>query len=470
MKKYFIYLGAIIAGLNITSCDDYVDIRTEGKLIPEETINYRYLLNDTYTFDKSYGIVDVMSDDIVIRNDHAQYFEDYYGTSAYYRPFKEVYKWADSVYYTGESDYDLNSMYSALYKANVVITEVMDSKNGTETEKLAIKGEALVNRAYVFLTMVNIFGKAYDINTSTSDLGIPMFTEPIVEGDIYRSTVDEVYAQIISDLTEAVNAGLPSVQTGRNVGFASKSAAHALLARTYLYMGNYEQAIINAEASLGFQNTLLNLEDYIGVSDYSFPRRFENPEVILSKQSTSTYMYSPVFLSLDDELLNSFDENDLRYQLFTRSVADITWGQLTEGRAYCGEFLTGEARNAGPSVPEMMLIKAECLARNNEASLAMETVNALREKRFQAENYEALTAADAEYALVKVLEERRRELMVRGGFRWFDLKRLNKDPRFAKTITHKYLDETFTLEPEGERYQMPFASKLFDYAPNLEQN
>jgi hypothetical protein len=60
--------------------------------------------------------------------------------------------------------------------------------------------------------------------------------------------------------------------------------------------------------------------------------------------------------------------------------------------------------------------------------------------------------------------------MGRGGFRWADLKRLNKDPRFAKTITRKYLDQTFTIEPGGDRYQFPFAAIYFDYAPDLEQN
>ena len=68
------------------------------------------------------------------------------------------------------------------------------------------------------------------------------------------------------------------------------------------------------------------------------------------------------------------------------------------------------------------------------------------------------------------MAERRKELMGRGGFRWADLKRLNKDPRFAKTITRTYLNETFSIEPNGARYQFPFAAIYFDYAPDLQQN
>ncbi len=470
MKKYLLYIYTIAAGLSLTSCDDYVDIKTEGKLIPEETINYRYLLNNTSKFDKSYALVDIMPDDIVIRDDHAEYFQKYYGTSSFYRPYRETYKWADSVYYTGEADNNLEIMYTGLYISNVVISEVLDSNNGTEEEKLALRGEALVHRADIFLNLVNIFGKAYDVSTSSTDLGIPIFTSPTVDGEITRASVEEVYAQIVTDLTEAINSGLPEVQSGRNVAFPSLASAYALLARTYLYMGNYDKALIHAENALGLQSTLLNLEDYIGVSDYNFPKRYQNPELILSKQSNTSYIYSPLLLSLSDELLNAFDPNDLRYQLYTRPIGTLTFNAYSEGRAFCKERLTGEARNAGPSVPEMMLIKAECLARANKPLEAMSTINELRKKRFKAADYVDLTATDAENALVNVLQERRRELMAKGGFRWFDLKRLNKDSRFAKTITHTYLDETFTLEPGSDRYQFPFASSLFNYAPDLEQN
>lgn len=453
----------------IASCDSYVEIPTEGKLVPEETENFRYLLNNRLTFDVFYSPVDLASDDIAIRDGHASYFELYYGSSAYYRPYRETYKWADSIYYTNEDDYDLNSMYRALYYSNVVIADVMDSKNGTEAEKLALKGEAQVHRAFVLLSMVNIFGKAYDINTSSTDLGVPMFTSPEVDVDVTRATVQEVYDQVVLDLTEATQSGLTPINSGKAVTYPSQAAAYALLARTYHLMGQWENALEAAEFSLAIQDDLLNLEDYMNVSDYGFPRRDSNPEIILSKMSNSSYQYSPLLLSLSDELLNSFDENDLRYRLFTRPIGDMTWGAFSGGRAYCAELLSGEARNAGPTVPEVMLIKAESLARLGDFNGAMQTVNSLRSHRFTADDYVELTAANQTEALDKVLEERRKELMGRGGFRWFDLKRLNNEERYAKTISHKYLDETKVLEPGDERYQFPFASVLFLYAPNLEQ-
>lgn len=467
MKKYLIYIGVLSA--LFTSCDNYVDIQTEGKLTPEETSNYRYLLQGASRFNSTYSLVDIASDDIVMRDDHAAYFDQYYGSSLFYRPFVQTYKWSDEIIPVGEPDSQMNALYSALYTCNIIISEVMTSKNGTDTERLAIKGEAQVHRAFIYLTLVNTFGKAYDPATSGTDLGVPLFTTPTVDAKITRATVQQVYDLIVKDLTEAISSGLKPVNSGRNVGFSSKASAYALLARTYLYMGKYPEAQQNAEAALALQNKLLNLEDYASLGDYSWPRTFQDPEIILTKESNS-YMYSPLVLSLSDELLNSFDTKDLRYQLYTRSLNDMTWGSIPQGRAYCKELLSGDARNAGPTVPEMYMIKAECEARAGSTAAAMTTINTVRKNRFKAADYTDLTAVDANDALVKVLAERRRELMCRGGFRWFDLKRLNKDSRFAKTITHKYLTETFTLEPNGNRYQFPFADIYFDYAPDLQQN
>ncbi|MCP2028409.1 hypothetical protein L1276_003579 [Flavobacterium sp. HSC-32F16] len=467
MKKYLIYIG--ILSTLLTSCDNYVDIQTEGKLIPKETVNYRYLLQGAATFNSTYNLVDVASDDIVMRDDHANYFNQYFSGSAYNRPYVDTYKWANEIIPVGERDNDMNSLYASLYTCNVIINEVMTSTNGTEAERLAIKGEAQVHRAFIFLTLVNVFGKAYDPATASTDLGIPLLTVPTVTENVTRASVKEVYDQIVKDLTEAVSSGLKPVNRSRSVWFPSKASAYGLLARTNLYMGNYTEALQNAESALALQNTLLNLEDYENAGDYGWPRTFDDPENILAKEST-TYMYSPIFLSLSDELLNSFDTKDLRYQLYTRSISTMTYGTLTQGRAYSKELLSGDGRNAGPTVPEMYVIKAECEARAGNAGTAMTTINTLRKKRFKAADYTDLTAVDANDALVKVLAERRKELMGRAGFRWADLKRLNKDPRFAKTITHKYLTETFTIEPNGNRYQFPFAAIYFDYAPDLQQN
>ncbi|MNL77641.1 hypothetical protein D3C87_2038720 [compost metagenome] len=50
-----------------------------------------------------------------------------------------------------------------------------------------------------------------------------------------------------------------------------------------------------------------------------------------------------------------------------------------------------------------------------------------------------------------ILEQRRKELIFRGR-RWADLKRLNKEPRFAKKIVRVLDGETYSLEPNSLKY------------------
>ncbi len=123
----------------------------------------------------------------------------------------------------------------------------------------------------------------------------------------------------------------------------------------------------------------------------------------------------------------------------------------------------------GLDVPEVMLTKAECLARTGKTSEAMEVLNTLRKKRFAPADYQDLSAANADDALQIVLDERRRELMSR-WIRFFDQKRLNKEARFAKTVTRVFLGETFTLEPNSNRYVFPIATNYINLNPEIVQN
>ena len=82
---------------------------------------------------------------------------------------------------------------------------------------------------------------------------------------------------------------------------------------------------------------------------------------------------------------------------------------------------------------------------------------------------DALQQASPEEALVKVLEERRRELFYHGT-RWYDLKRLNRDDRFKKTLTRDQNGRVETLEPNSPRYLMQIAPKVIDLNPNIKPN
>ena len=130
-------------------------------------------------------------------------------------------------------------------------------------------------------------------------------------------------------------------------------------------------------------------------------------------------------LHLSDDLLQLLGEKDKRYQLFTAPVDQYATSFAADGGRLYYQDIAMSYRNVGPSVPEMMLIKAEYYARNNQPTEAMQWVNKLRVKRFAAEDYTEETATDADDALKKVIDERHREFFCR-NLRWYDLRRWGK--------------------------------------------
>jgi hypothetical protein len=78
-----------------------------------------------------------------------------------------------------------------------------------------------------------------------------------------------------------------------------------------------------------------------------------------------------------------------------------------------------------------------------------------------------LVAATKDDALRMALEERRRETAYQGSTRLIDLKRLNKDPRFAKTVTHKNGTETYSLPANDKRYILPLPPNVLEFNPSI---
>lgn len=453
MKKYFFFLIAIA----LVSCRKYVEIDQIGKKTLQKTADYRYVMNDNSTLEYGYGLCLFSGDDVEITDvTRVNNMLDYQ---------RNTYSWAAKYFTDVQGDADWERLYKEIYVCNEVLAGVLTSQDGTDKDKYQIYGEALVHRAYAYLSLVNIYAKQYDAATAASDPGVPMPLTPDLFANLTRASVQKVYDQVTGDLLSSLNM-LPATYQ-YNVQPA-KVSAFALLARTYLNTRDFTKAGAFADSALKLQNTLLDLKTYAGTGT-SVPLRINNPEIILSKLVTGAY----TAISLSNKVLQLLGTTDLRYQLFTNTGAAFNGafsGSFT-GRAYWGYRLTNEGILIGPDVPEMMLIKAEAAARAGDATTAMTIVNNLRIKRFKTADYTQLNAADAPDALVKVAEERQRELFGR-GFRWFDQRRYARDnnPALVATVTRTLNGNTYTLAPGSNRYTFPIGDKYIVLNPEIAQN
>jgi len=458
--KVFNIISIIFLLSAVTGCKKYVDIKTQGSLIPKETINYRYLLNAP-DFEGTARMMDLAADDVNIV-DSAQMAQ--LTASNYYQYFVNAYTWQPAIYtISGETDVEWDMLYKIIYNMNVIIAETPASTGGTDSMKNEIMAEAKVFRADAYLTLVNMYAKPYNATTATTDEGVPLITTPTIDAKLTRAPVADVYKLIINDLT-AVYSKLPKMNAFNTL--PSRAAAFAILARANLYMGDHTQAGSWADSALAIQNTLNNLST---LTTYTYPGRLKNPEIILSKVPYTSFSYPPAALRLSDSVLNLLGTTDLRYSFFTAPASYFS-STLYTGRFSNRENIGNyETRNIGPSVPEMMLIKAEALARKGDVNGALTQINNLRKNRFTTADYTPVTAATASDALVQVIKERQREFFCK-GLRWFDMRRLKNDPLFSYTVTRTFRGATFTLDPNSNRYVFPISDYYRQFNPGITAN
>ena len=448
-----------ILSLILTSCDNYLDVEPKGRLIPNTVEDYELLLNSNQVVTSSHeNVIFYMNDD----------FTDIRHPSFPLLPEGSVdlaaFTWQKVIYDEEDDPWLWSWPYSNIFTYNLIIDEIDEAIGEDENLKGAIKAEARVGRAFEYLLLVNCFAKHYDAATASTDPGVPLIVRPDVNaGEPSRASVQAVYDLIIEDLTLAI-PDLPSENINRFR--ATKAAAHGFLARTYLFQGEYEKALEHAESSLSEKNFLADYNSVVtGTPGNDFADR-----IALEPQYNDEQIYHRFYQGtggfggrgfLVPEILALFEPDDLRAR-----ITHLTFGGFVPSPVWLSFPLRP---NQAVSVPEMYLIRAECNARLENLQAALDDVNLIRRNRIIPSSYAAIVSSDLEVVLQEVLNERRREL-IGTGLRWFDLKRLNKEPRFAKTVIHELDGEVYTLEPNGNNYVLPIPPQVLAFNPNMIQN
>ena len=461
MKKVTTIL-AICVVVMLTGCNDFLDIKPKGEKIPKTVTDYETLLNYESVQKVSDTYPTYLTDDVYLP-DVAQGTATP-GLNSVEQSILNLYLFKKDVFGEAQDDGFWFASYNRIYYYNTVIDNIMNAEGPSEQQKHSIRAEALISRALEYLYLVNGYAKHHDVRTAETDPGVPLILdEDISKKDLVRASVKDVYAQIQSDLQAAL-PNLPAQPKG-NAFRASKAAGYGILAKMYLYMGNYTEALKAANEVLAINNSLLDLKKYAVVKVQSsigrtnVPQDIDNPENIYIKFAPYVYgLSSKVFGS--DELISLFSEDDMRLQIyFTKNFRNIPTDKYV-----WAPYLRA---NLAVSSPEIYLI--ECEAREGSVERAMTLINKLRDNRIK--NNTDVVATDRNDALQKVLEERRRELAMSGMVRYIDLKRLNQESQFAKTVTHVTGEGTFSLEPNSPLYVLPIPAKVMRFNKNsMKQN
>lgn len=430
MKKYL----SIFVLCFCASCSSYLDVKPDKKLVvPETAGEVQTLLNNIFVLSGSYPASGEISSDCFYLDD-----KDWLSTNTSQE--RNAYIWQEDVFNDNPRN-DWSLSYEKVYYANLVIDWIDNgsilSENLNETNDL--KGQALFFRAYAFYHLLQIFAPHYDSKTAKESPGIVLRLSSDFNIPSQRATVEQCYQQVLSDVLKARDF-LYSTESFRTR--PTKVAASAFLARIYLTMGNYEDALNYSTEALDSNSALMNYNDKNPNAFFSFSRF--NEEVILHTFMATPFIFYPPTLKIEPSLLALYEPNDLRPGLFFSQNPD---GTFSFKGSYDGAFSLFN----GLTTNETYLIKAECLARDKKINDAVETLSELLKKRYKEGKLPELCFENDQELITFILKERKKELLFR-GLRWTDLRRLANEPPYSEKIMRKVNNQIYTLTPGDKRY------------------
>ena len=441
MKTYQ-RISLLLLWLFFGSCEKYLDIKTDSQqVLIESSVDCQRLLDNYAVLN-----VDYPSDGEASAGDHFLTDASYSSRS---NEDRGIYTWQPTVF-RSLATAQWKPCYFKIYNTNLVLEALDELSDNPEQPTLnGLRGAALFYRSFSYWQLAQLYAPPYSAATAGQDPGIPIrLTSDINEVSV-RGSVQQLYDRIVQDLKEAATLLPPTVPVSSR---PSKAAALAMLARVYLSMEDYGQALTSADAALQIKSDLISYSTLSTTSNTPFARF--NPEVIFQAVMINNTLLSGGVTAgnvakVTPALAASYAANDLRRTIFLKSVAGNP-GTFSFTGNY--EPTTNGTLFVGLATDELYLMRAECYARAGNMALAMADLNTLLRTRWSG-TYTNITATSADEALMKVLAERRKELLMR-GLRWTDLRRLNRDTRFAVTLSRTVQGVEYLLPPEDERYTL----------------
>lgn len=459
MKKFQVVLMSMMLLLSLNSCKKFLEIPPEGEIPTEDALttarDVQLLLNSCYDVLRSgkflggkiRNLADLMGDDRNGANLSGNWLSYYsHNTGIFNQETRDM--WSEP--------------YIMIYRCNVLLENMGLVSDLSAEQKSRTEAEAKFLRAIGHFELVRMFAQPYGYTPDNSHAGIPLRIQASQE-PLPRATVGEVYAQIISDLKDAM-----PVLPGNNNGYATSWAVKAYLARVHFQMNDFQSAFDYADDVI--RNGGFSLEADV-MARFSPNANSEN---IFDLISTGTLNNS------GGELGNVYRSTNLTnppagrmsatlYALATADTSDLR-GKNFYVLANAGQpnelVLLTRFNESYFNVPvlhlaEMLLIRGESAAELGNTAQAEADVNAIRNRAGLADVTSGLDAASLKL-LIRI--ERRFE-MVGEGYRFHDLRRqgvhdspnllINGAPWDCNGMAVQLPDEersgnpTIVLNPEG---------------------
>jgi hypothetical protein len=383
--------------------------------------------------------------------------------------------------------------YKVIYGANAIVEGIAASTSLqlNDSARKVLTGEALFIRAFCYFYLTNFFG----------DVPLVLTTDISKMSSMSRTAQATVYNQIVRDLQEAQKLLTVdyAVAGGERVR-PNKWAATALLARTQLYLKNWEDAEREASAVIDRSTYSLpsNLKTvFLKNSTESIWQLKQNPIRLPYNGTWDGYYCLPMIrwpdIGPDDQFLFmipeffteyaaylvpayyfspqqslAFEANDKRKSNWVDSTPSPDAPPYNQVPYYYANKYTLQMGTMGAEISqyntvlrlgEQYLIRAEARAQLNDYTGAAADIDKLRSRAGLLNT----TAASKEDLIKAVAHERQTELFAEWGHRWLDLKRTGQANAVLGAIPAKQPWKSFQL-----LYPIPTNEIISN--PNIKQN
>lgn len=452
MKKYNLILLCLLAVV-VSSCNDFLDIKPVGKVIPTNVDEYRALLARAYqTTPSDRGDVSFRADEMEVVD--VSYEKNSYG-------YLEI--WDDASTLNSKKEFSWKQFYTIIYTANQVIenhSKIELVANATQADIDQLVGEAYLLRAYMHYLLVNLYGLPYTMEGGATSKAVPLVLDSDIEKVRGRDQVGTIYNAIVSDIASARKlVNRERWESSFSYRF-NRTSVDAFDARISLYMGKWEQAYKAAKNVIdaGYVLVDFNTENVIAPNHYTSSENIVAFEPVISLNVSKASRLSAIakkWYGKDDKRMSVYfkelENKNPKPEDKPKDIQTIKGGAME----YKTTFRLGE----------FVLTAAEAAAQLGKVDEAKAYINQLAAKRYTTDGakrveqeLQSLKGADL---LEYIYLERARELAFE-GHRWFDLRRTTR-PEIVKVIG----DKTYTLNKDDARYAMPIPKEATSANPNL---